>query len=316
VGNPDRPLFSIILPVCDRAELVAEALDSVLGQSMQDFEVIVVDDGSTDRTPEVLSRYADRARLLHQSNSGSGVARNLALAKARGEYAVFLDSDDLLPPWTLEIYAGLIESQSRPSILLNVPAHQRLDRPVVALQPAPLEIETGDDFLAVARDRSHFKGSALPVAKVQALRSVGGFTTKAIAFEDWDLMLRLGITPGVVTVISPALLIYRHHGATETRNPMHLVAGALHCLAQERADRYPGGRARRRERRTILSSLCRFAILRCLLNGDWRLGHGLYLRSVGLFVSIRRWRLLASLPVLPILAPALYRQGDPHFRDG
>lgn len=315
MGNADTPLFSIILTVLDRADLVAAALDSVLAQSMHDFELIVVDDGSTDRTPEVLSRYADRACLLHQPNSGCGAARNLGLAQARGDYAVFLDSDDLWPPWTLEVYAGLIESQARPSILLNVPAHQRLDQPVGALQPAPLEIEIGEDFLAVARDRSNFKGCTLPVVKVQALRDVGGFATKPMALEDWDLMLRLGVTPGVVTVISPALLVYRHHGASETHNPAHMVAGALHCLAQERANCYPGGRSRRWERRTILSSVCRFAIIRCLLSRQWRLGYGLYLRCVGLFVSIRRWRLLASLPVLPILAPALYRRGDHQFRD-
>ena len=79
------PLFSTIIPVYNRPDLVVETIESVLNQTFKDQEIIVIDDGSTDRTPEVLARYKDRVRLLRQDNQGLGAARNNAMAAAAGE---------------------------------------------------------------------------------------------------------------------------------------------------------------------------------------------------------------------------------------
>src|ERR1700742_4118116 len=98
------PLFSVIIPTYNRCAFIGRALDSVLSQEGCDLEVIVVDDGSTDGTPEMLGRYDRQIQILKQSNKGPGAARNRGLQEASGEYVAFLDSDDLWFPWTGETY--------------------------------------------------------------------------------------------------------------------------------------------------------------------------------------------------------------------
>jgi len=89
------PEVSVIIPTFNRANLLAQAIDSVLSQSYTDFELIVVDDGSTDATQALLSQYRGRIRYLFQENRGVSAARNLGIKAARGLYICLLDSDDL-----------------------------------------------------------------------------------------------------------------------------------------------------------------------------------------------------------------------------
>jgi len=101
------PRVSVIIPTYNRAHVVGEAIDSVLAQTYQDFEIIVVDDGSTDNTREVLEDYArrhpDKMRVIYrQTNGGAGAARNDGIRASQGEYIAFLDSDDLYLPNRLE----------------------------------------------------------------------------------------------------------------------------------------------------------------------------------------------------------------------
>lgn len=86
---------SVIIPTHNRAHCVAEAIDSVLAQYPPANEIIVIDDGSTDNTTDVLDTYSDRITVLHQANAGAAAARNLGLAHARGKWIAFLDSDDV-----------------------------------------------------------------------------------------------------------------------------------------------------------------------------------------------------------------------------
>jgi glycosyltransferase involved in cell wall biosynthesis len=89
-----NPLVSVIIPVYDREYCVRRAIDSVLGQSFKDVEVIVVDDGSKDGSVEILKSYGDAIHLISQKNAGVGAARNTAIRAARGRWIAFLDSDD------------------------------------------------------------------------------------------------------------------------------------------------------------------------------------------------------------------------------
>src|SRR5437867_9331299 len=88
------PLFSVIIPTFNRAAFVVEAVESVLRQTCRDFELIVVDDGSTDHTRKVLAPYASRLRYLHQENKGVSSARNSGVHATTGPWIAFLDSDD------------------------------------------------------------------------------------------------------------------------------------------------------------------------------------------------------------------------------
>ena len=90
----DAPLVSVVIPTYNRAAFVGKAVDSVLNQTFTNYEVIVVDDGSTDDTREQLNKYGSRIRYIYQENRGVSVARNTGIAASRGEWLAFLDSDD------------------------------------------------------------------------------------------------------------------------------------------------------------------------------------------------------------------------------
>ena len=104
------PLVSCIVPVWNCESYLSDAIDSIIGQTYRPIEVIVVDDGSTDRTAEIIARYADRLRAIRQPNAGPGAARNVGIGLARGSYIAFLDADDLWQPEKLERQVGCLES--------------------------------------------------------------------------------------------------------------------------------------------------------------------------------------------------------------
>lgn len=96
------PQVSIVVPTYNRARYVIQAIDSVLAQTFRDYEIIVVDDGSTDNTKEILQSYNDKIRYIYQTNKGVSAARNTGICVAKGEWIAFLDSDDIWLPDKLE----------------------------------------------------------------------------------------------------------------------------------------------------------------------------------------------------------------------
>ncbi len=103
-------LFSVIIPSYNRPLMTVDAVNSVLGQTFSDYEIIVVDDGSTDNTEEVLHRFNDRIKYHKQINSGVASARNQGISLSTGQYICYLDSDDLWHPEKLAIYKSAIDS--------------------------------------------------------------------------------------------------------------------------------------------------------------------------------------------------------------
>jgi len=139
----DSPYFSIVIPAYNRAGLIPRAMDSCLGQDWRDFEVIVVDDGSTDGTSGAVRRYSDpRVRLAaHEVNRGVCPARNTGVGAARGEWIVFLDSDDELLPGALRMIRNRT-AEAGPEIRRIVFMY-RLDEGGLSPDP-PLEDDTWD----------------------------------------------------------------------------------------------------------------------------------------------------------------------------
>jgi glycosyltransferase involved in cell wall biosynthesis len=106
------PRVSVIVPAYNAAATLEDAIGSVLAQSYRDFELIVVNDGSTDRTAEVLRSHGDRIITIEQRNGGAAAARNTGLASARGTYCAFLDADDLWRPELLAHLVPVLEADS------------------------------------------------------------------------------------------------------------------------------------------------------------------------------------------------------------
>lgn len=303
-------LFSVVIPAFNRSDLLAATLRSVLAQSFDDYEVIVVDDASTDNTLEVARSFGPRVTALSQPNAGPGVARNLGLAHARGEYIAFLDSDDLWFPWTLETLRHFISAHNRPSIISGRPVMFTNESELAPVVCGRAECDTYADYLA-SDPVSVLPGAGLMTARADALRAVGGFTSDRVYCEDADLYMRMGEAPGLVSVRSPATLAYRRHPASAMLNFDKMVAGVRRMVRCERAGLYTGGAARARDRRRHLAHLCRCTALNCLDAGHWKHALRVYTDSVRWNIAAHRWSFVLGLPGLALASATGLRRPPP-----
>jgi GT2 family glycosyltransferase len=147
------PAVSIILPAYNRRHVIGRAIDSVVAQSFQDWELIVVDDGSTDGTDEVMDRSDPRIRLIHQSNRGAAAARNHGIAEARGQFIAFLDSDDEWLPHFLKLTHEYLSRHPQDAFVatefveLNSHGKRIQDRCIIRDTYAPLARRIGSTAL-------------------------------------------------------------------------------------------------------------------------------------------------------------------------
>lgn len=191
------PKFSVVIPLYNKEASVSRAIDSVLRQSFRDFEIVVVDDGSTDGGAAVVARFADdRIRLIRKPNGGVSSARNRGVAESRGQVIAFLDADDAWRPDFLEVIAGL--AARHPSAgaygtsfeIVEPDGRRRVSR-VAALRGR----EDGDvlvaDYFEQALSGFVLWSSAAAVPKT-TFEDVGGFPLGVSLGEDLDMWLRIG----------------------------------------------------------------------------------------------------------------------------
>ena len=194
-----EPLVSVVIAVYNGQDLVGQAISSVLRQTHSNIEVFVVDDGSTDHTPEVLAGYeavdrpGRRVRVLRQENAGCGAARNRALEQVRGEFVTFLDADDELLPHHLETmlrrYRQLREEPGRERTVVYTNAWQCTPSGINAervvyreAMPAPDEQRS----VILEYNIGHLFG----LFPREFFREVGVFDPEQVFVEDWELWLR------------------------------------------------------------------------------------------------------------------------------
>lgn len=287
------PLFSVVVPTFNRADLILNALSSVRQQECRDFELIVVDDGSNDHTPEVVRAWDGSIVVLEKERGGPGSARNVGAKAARGEYIAFLDSDDVWFPWTLSTFAALVHRHKYPSIMSSKLIQFLNWQELSEVKRGTIEVEHFHDYLASA-GRGHFVGAGMAVLRRDEFIKAGGYTERPINLEDHDLILRMGISPGFVQIVHPTTMGWRRHAGSATTSISKSVIGARYLLEQELSGVYPGGRARARERQLIVSAHVRAVSLECLRDGMHREGRQLYRATLGWHLSERRWRYLAG----------------------
>ncbi|HYH94901.1 glycosyltransferase family A protein [Hyalangium sp.] len=302
------PFFSIIIPTYNRARLLQDALESVFAQELTDsevdYEVVVVDDGSTDDTREMLARYSERVRVLRQENQGQGAARNLGIQHATGQYVVFLDSDDLWFPWTLATYRQAIDMYGGPSVVMGSQAPFQRPEELAGVRRESLRAHAFTDYLASAEEP--FVRTACVIAvRTEALRRVGGFTAKRINSEDHDLLYRLGTERGFVWVEAPRVMGYRQHGGSSSKELERSYEGQCYLLEQEQLGHYPGAAARRRERLTLLLHGARHVTRWLTERGRPDLALDLYRRSLRGHLVVPRWRYLLGFPPWMVASSAL-----------
>jgi glycosyltransferase involved in cell wall biosynthesis len=201
----EGPLVSIILPTYNRAHFLPEAVGSVLAQTYRNWELIVVDDGSTDHTREVAEGYGDeRIRYLYQANKGCSAARNLGIKNSRGEFIAFLDSDDMWLPERLEV--GMRAFEEHPSAGMVCSGCYRVgnDGAVVCESKADLPVIPFEELQV----RYAIPGGTPSVTvRMAALEEVGLFDESLARNEDWDLWLRLARRFEIRAVARPLVKI-------------------------------------------------------------------------------------------------------------
>jgi len=192
-----NPLVSVIIPTYNRGHVVPEAIESVLRQTYPNLEVIVVDDGSADNTPECLQQFAGRIRVITQENAGPAAARNRGIEMARGELIAFLDSDDLWLPTKLERQVTLLEQagKSVPCCVCNIKMQwselELCSFDIAALAPQLEEgLWTNAGEVLSTRFLLFTQGV---VIRREVLRRIGGFDESLWLLEDHELALRLSL---------------------------------------------------------------------------------------------------------------------------
>ena len=296
------PLFSVIVPTFNRANLLIGTLTSVFAQRFADFEVIVVDDGSTDATVNYLQSLGKRVTVFRQTNRGAGAARNLGAGYAKGKYLAFLDSDDMWFPWTLEVYEKIAREYHEPAFLTGKPYVFSNEADLDGVVVSEPQAEPFSDYLA-SGDKWRWWGASSFVIRRDAFEAAGRFTEEWVNDEDTDLTLRMGVAPGFVHITSPVTFAFREHPGSVSKDHARLLAGTWSRVRAERRGRYPGGQARRRDRRRILTRHIRPVALGCLQRGLLREAWKLYFGTFTWNASLLR---LKYLTAFPFLASAYY----------
>jgi glycosyltransferase involved in cell wall biosynthesis len=291
------PFFSVIIPVYNRAALLREALDSVLLQTFKDYEVIVVDDGSTDEISAVIVGHSEAVRFFKQANSGPGAARNLGIQNARGDYVAFLDGDDIWFPWTLASYHDVIELSGRPSFVAgNCLKFSKADQ-LKAVQEENLQHKLFPDYYAAWQESIGIVGCGV-VVKTTVIAGTQGFLKGRVNAEDSDMWMKLGTVRDFAYVMSPVLFGYRESPSSVSKIGAKTAAGIRQMVLVEMAGQYPGGMIRRLERWQILTRHVRSISLGCLKEGDWREAWWFYRQSLRWHISLGRLRYLVLMPCL------------------
>lgn len=218
--------ISVIIPTYNRAREVGAAIDSALAQTRPALEIIVVDDGSTDETLDVLAPYGERIRVVRQDNQGVAAARNAGIAVARGDLLAFLDSDDVWLPRKLELQAARIDAD--PGLGL---VHCGADFEGTGIRLDGMEGSVAAEILRLDRSVIVAHGSAVMVPR-RVAEEVGGFDARMRVSEDWDFCYRVA-TRYRIGFVAEALLLHARHATGLQNDIARMEQGML--LALEKA---------------------------------------------------------------------------------
>ena len=191
------PTVSVIIPTFNRSRLVVNAIRSVLRQTYRDYEIIVVDDGSTDDTPEALKPYMDRIRYVHQTNLGASAAQNRGIELARGKWIAILASDDLWLPTKLEAQLKVVATLGNDFGACFTDCEFFGKTPVLpsAFEQAGLQNDRPFGPLEEPFKVILARYPAIYVQSLLLLRSLieypNGFDERLVVAEDTDLLFRL-----------------------------------------------------------------------------------------------------------------------------
>lgn len=209
-----RPLISVVIPAYNSGVTIASTIRSVLLQTCNDFEIIVVDDGSKDNTVTCAKALGERVRVVCQDNRGAAAARNRGLAEAKGDYVAFLDSDDLWLAKKLEMQLATLEKDKRVDAVQCGVYLVNNSLQVIGANDCDPSQDSLLDFLFF---RNLAGISSTLLIRREKMLSLGGFDKDLVILEDWDFACRLA-KHGSIKSLSDFLVLYRQHPNNRSRN--------------------------------------------------------------------------------------------------
>lgn len=208
------PLVSICIPTYNRKDYLTETLGSVFAQTYKDYEIVIVDDGSTDGTEQMVKEAGWPVRYYWQGNAGDAAARNKLVEFASGEYIAFIDSDDLLMPDALERMIGAANKENEPVVVYG--PYLRIDQNGSVIGKSKRKLHSGFITEHLFQDiLIHSCGCLLPR---QAIQDAGGFDQSLAVCSDYDLWLRLSLKYRFIALPEPTFKRRRHSGNISARS--------------------------------------------------------------------------------------------------
>jgi glycosyltransferase involved in cell wall biosynthesis len=293
------PFFSIIIPVFNKERFVAKTLKSVLSQSFTDYEIIVINDGSTDKSEaEILSITDDRILYISKENEGVAVARNLGIEKASADYICFLDADDF---WhsdfleTMNRYIQKLPNQKVFASAIEIETNRKIF-------PAQYSFTQNNEFEIVNFFEASQKEAVLWTSSVcihkDVFKKSGVFDAHLKVSEDTDLWIRIGLHYQVV-FIWQILARYVFDEKSISRSTSYIFEDAFF-------EKYALEEKRNSAMKKYMD-LNRFAsVIKCNLNGDWKTAREIYAEIDLKNLSLKK-RILLELPPI-MLKPLIWFQ--------
>lgn len=304
------PAFSVVMPVYNRPDYARACLEVFLTPDAAGIEVIVVDDGSSDETPEVVAALAAQSRgatirLVRQQNAGPGPARNRGVEEAQSDWVIFHDSDDLWLPWTISVLRDVlardeiaaaemlflaIERFSDPTSLTGLEA----TAPVLRLHDTMLDMRLNDSLSMIASCNVGFRR--------KLFQDLNGFTPEVRHGEDTDLFYRAGDRGPVAVIAAPVMMGYRL-SAPNSASLTNSGDGVRNMrtkflLDRNRAGLYPGSA---QKRAMALSRTVAFTVRGYFGKGYVAPAYRVWWQGIGVLAAAGQWGNLVKLPLTPLL---------------
>ena len=256
---------SVITPAYNAERTIQETVESVLAQTFTDFEFIIINDGSTDATLEVVDRFSDpRLQVFTFDNSGPQKSRNRGISRASGQYISFIDADDLWTPDKLELQLKVLKQNPAASVVYSwtnvINERGELHRRGGHLTPK------GDVFIDLLLNNFVESGSNL-LAYTEAICSIGGFDEKMVAGQDLDILLSLSAQYDF-DVVPKVQVLYRKSRETKSWSSsiLRARAGIDQVLAKHLSERED----LKEYRKACIGNLYKYLIFECLSNSPSR----------------------------------------------
>lgn len=282
--------ISIIIPSYNYASFISETLESIIKQNYEQWECLVIDDGSSDATEAVVRPYAQadaRIRYIYQNNQGVSTARNNGLAQATGEYIQFLDADDLLAPGKLLTHVRFLEAHPTVDIVYSDSryfANGDLTRLSYSLDMQNLEwlpkVDEQENTAITYLVEQNLMPIQAALSRRTLLQKVGSFDTAIRYCEDWDYWFRCAVAGGRFFYLdsTEALSYIRVHNISASQNNAALAAGAkvMRSKAFAYIERNPGAVSPAQ-----YAAMRRTKALELVKDKHYSAGIGLFLRTIG-----------------------------------